>query len=101
MCDAFGDGGFSDARFPDEDGIIFCFSREDLQGSSDFFVASDDGVDFSFSRIIGEVAGVLFECLEGGFRVFAGDALVSADIGESVQRLSGLYNKLWQESERI
>ena len=22
-------------------------------------------------------------------------------IGESVQRLSGLYNKLWQESERI
>ena len=30
-------------------------------------------------------------------------AIVAAgfEIGESVQRLSGLYNKLWQESERI
>ena len=28
-------------------------------------------------------------------------AAAGFDIGESVQRLSGLYNKLWQESERI
>lgn len=46
-CEAFDDGGFADAGFADEDGVVFGPAREDLEDATDFVVAADDGVDFS------------------------------------------------------
>ena len=41
---AFGDGGLTDTRLPDEDRIVLGASREDLQHAADLIVAADDGV---------------------------------------------------------
>ena len=48
LGEALDDGGFSDACFPDEDGIVFGAATEHLDYALDFVFASDDGVHFPF-----------------------------------------------------
>ncbi len=52
-CQAFGDGGFADAWFTDEDRVVFAAAAEDLHDAADFVVAADDGVDLAFAGTSG------------------------------------------------
>ena len=60
LREAFDDGGFTHARFADEDGVVFVAALQDLHGAADFFVAADDGVDFALLGAGGHVNGVFF-----------------------------------------
>ncbi len=77
-CEAFGDGGFTDAGFADEDGVVFGFATEDLHDAADLMVAADDGIYFSGTGAGGEVGAVFFEGLVFGFGFLVDDGLVAA-----------------------
>ena len=79
LGEAFDDGGFTDASFTDEDGIIFGAATENLDDSFDFVFTADDGIEFIFAGEFGEVAAEGFE--GGGFDVLAGRARGSAGRG--------------------
>ena len=69
MGEAFDDGGFTHARFSDEDGIIFGTATEDLHDALDFVFTADDRIELIFTRELGEIATEGFE--GGGFDVLA------------------------------
>jgi hypothetical protein len=76
LGEAFGDGGFADAGFADEDGVVLGAAGEDLHDAADFVVAADDGVEFALFGHLIEVAAILFEGLVRWLRgVLGGDAL--------------------------
>ena len=79
LGEAFDDGGFTDASFTDEDGIIFGAATEDLDNSFDFVFTADDGIEFIFAGEFGEVAAEGFE--GGSFDVLARRARGSAGRG--------------------
>ena len=66
---AFDDGGLADAGFADQHRIVLGAPREDLHDAADFDVAADHRIEFAAAGQFGEVARVLFERAEGGFRV--------------------------------
>ncbi len=79
LSEAFDDGGFTDASFTDEDGIIFGAAAENLDDSFDFIFTANDGIEFIFAGEFGEVAAEGFE--GGGFNVLARRASGSAGGG--------------------
>ena len=79
LGEAFDDGGFTDASFTDEDGIIFGAAAKNLDDSFDFVFTADDGIEFIFAGEFGEVAAEGFE--GGSFDVLARRARGSAGRG--------------------
>ena len=63
LCQTFHDGGLTGTRFTDEDRVVLRAAREDLQYTTDFIVAADDGVELSLAGIVDEVLGILRERL--------------------------------------
>ena len=76
---AFDDGGFADAGFPDQHGIIFRAARQHLHDAADFLVAANDRVELAAPRLLREIARVTFERLILAFRILVRDALRSAN----------------------
>ena len=66
LGEALGDRGLADARLTDEDGVVFATAAEDLDDPLDFVGTADDGVEFPFARLLGEIAPEGFE--RGSFR---------------------------------
>ncbi len=56
-----GYGGFADARLADEDGVVLCAAREDLDHALDFLLSADDGVDFAVLRSLCQIPAELIE----------------------------------------
>jgi hypothetical protein len=83
--EAFDDGGFADAGFADEDGVVFGAAAEDLDDAANLFVAADDGVELAAAGEFGEVLGVFLQGLELAFGILVGDALRAADGGERLE----------------
>lgn len=79
LSQAFDDGGFADAGFTDEDGVVFGAAAEDLDHAADFFVAPDDGVEFALTGTVGEVIAEFFEGLISGLGVLVGDFAAATD----------------------
>ena len=75
----FHDRRLAHPRFPDEDRVVFRAAGKDLDGAADLIIPPDHRVDFVLGSPCGQVAPVLFQSLEGGFRRFAGDPLVAPD----------------------
>ena len=73
--EAFDDGGFADARFADQDGVVLRSAREHLDHAANLLVAADDGIELALAREVGQVFSVLLQRLELGFGVLIGDAL--------------------------
>ena len=85
LGEAFDDGGLADTGLADQHGIIFRAAREDLDHAADFFVASDDGIEFAAAGLLGQVAGVFVQGLELGLGILVGNFLRAADDGERFQ----------------
>ena len=81
--ESFGDRGLADAGFADQHRIILGAAREDLDGTADFFVASDYWVELALARDFGEVAG---EFLERFIAVFGGCGVGGAATAQVVDR---------------
>ena len=53
------DGGFTDAGFTDQYGVILGAPAEDLHGAANFFIPADHWVEFTLTRQSGEVGAEL------------------------------------------
>ena len=82
---ALDDGRLAHAGLADQHRIIFRAPREHLHDAANFFVASDDGIEFAAPRLLVQIAGVALQRLVLGFGILVGDALRSADRGERLQ----------------
>ena len=69
MSETFNNSGLSDSGLANENRVILRSSAEDVNDSSDLFVATDDGVKLATPRFSGEVHAIFFESLVGLFRV--------------------------------
>ena len=76
---AFDDGGFADAGFADQYGIILRAAREHLHDAANFFVAADDRIELAAAGLLGEVARIAFERLIFGLGILVSHFLRSAD----------------------
>ena len=59
--DSFGDGRFADARFADQDRVVFGSPRQDLQYPPDLLVPADHRVEFAFAGLFVQVDRVFAE----------------------------------------
>ncbi len=58
---AFGDGGFADARLAHIERIVFGATTQNLNGALDFLLAADQRIDFSRHRLFVEIDAVIRE----------------------------------------
>ncbi len=61
LGEALHHGGFAHAGFPDKDRVVFGAPGQNLADAPDLGVATDNGIEFSTPRDIGEVDAVLLE----------------------------------------
>src|SRR5207247_1138709 len=73
------DRRLSHAGLADEDRIIFCAARQDLDHAADFLIASDDRIEFAAARELRQIARVTLERLILVFRILVRHPLRSAD----------------------
>ena len=59
--DSFGDGRFADARFADQDRVVFGSPRQDLQYPPDLLVPADHRVEFALAGLFVQVDRVFAE----------------------------------------
>src|SRR6185436_425405 len=56
--ETFDDGGLSNTRFADEDGIVLGPPRQHLNDPADLLVTADDRIELALARKLGEIAAV-------------------------------------------
>ncbi len=104
----FGDGGFTDTGFPDQNRVILGAARQNLHRPADFVIASDDRVNFAFCGGGGQIAGVFFQRFKRIFGGFAVGGATLADIvdrlvqllGRQIARLKRLFGGAFHQSQR-
>src|SRR5215467_6835470 len=79
MRQTFNNRRFSDARFSNQYRIVFCTPRKDLDHTPNFLIASNNRIELSLSRKIGQVARVALERLVLLFRILVCDLLSAAN----------------------
>ena len=67
LGEAFDDGGFADAGFADQHGVVLGAAAEDLDDAFQFLIAADQRIELRIHGGLGEVAGELGE--QRGFAV--------------------------------
>ena len=67
----FGHGRLADARFADQQRIVFLAAAENLHDPVQLVVPADEGVDLALGRQIGQIDGKLFQRLGSPCRLFA------------------------------
>ena len=75
--EAFDDGCFAHAGFPDQHRVVFRPAAEHLDHAPNFFVAADHRVELAAASLVGQVLGVLGQRLELAFRVLIRNPLRS------------------------
>ena len=81
----FDDGGLAHAGLADQHRIVLRAAGKHLHHAADFLVASDDGIELSLARLLGQVAGVTLQRLVLGFGILIGDALRTAHRGQRLE----------------
>ena len=79
-------GGLSDTRFTDQNGVVLGAAGEDLHGAADLLVATDDRIDLPFAGELGEVFSILLEGLVFSLGILVGDALTAANLDQSLHQ---------------
>ena len=80
----FDDCRLADARFADENGVVFRFPGQNADHVSDFLITTDDGVHLLLACALDKIGAVFLQRLIGVLRGIGGHALVAAD---GLQRL--------------
>ncbi|OIQ74079.1 hypothetical protein GALL_442780 [mine drainage metagenome] len=91
LCKTFYNSSFPNARLTDQDRIVLRATRENLHDAFDFFLASNNWIEFSFAGSLGEVATELVEHERSRRRSFSrstcGGALLALVVGEKLDHL--------------
>jgi hypothetical protein len=65
--------------------VILRAARQNLDDAADFFIASDDRIEFAAARVLGQVASVTLQRLILRLGILVGHFLRSAHSGEGFQ----------------
>ena len=84
MREPFHDGGFSHTSLADQHRVVFRAPRKDLHHAQNLFVSADHRVELTFTRLLREVARVLFECAVTGFGLRICDALPAPQLDDGL-----------------
>ena len=95
LCQAFHDGGLTDAGLTNQHGVVLGTAGKHLHDAANLRVAADDRVKLARAGNSGQVGTVLFERLEGAFGVGGVHGAVSSDGGD------GLCNELCGSAELV
>ncbi|GLE51007.1 hypothetical protein ATCCBAA256_05940 [Mycobacterium montefiorense] len=76
------DRGLADAGLADQHRIVLGATGEHLHDAPNLVVPADNRIEFAFAGQLGQVGGVLLQCLIGGLRVGTGDPGAAADLDE-------------------
>ena len=82
LRETFHDRGLAHARLTDQHRVVLRAAREHLDRASDLLVSADHRVELAQPRLLGEVAPVLLERLEGVLGALARDPPVPAHLRE-------------------
>ena len=85
-----GNGGFANAGFADENGVVLRLPGQDTNNIPDFLIPSDHRVHLLLSCPLDQIGAVLFQRVVGSLRVIGGDTLIAADFPQCFQRLAFL-----------
>ncbi len=91
LGEALDNGGLADTRFPDQDRIVLCPSREDLHGAEDLIVAPDHWIEFSILRHAGQVNGVLLEGSVRALLILVVDRAFAPEFPEGARGVLGVH----------
>lgn len=98
LGDTLHDGGLAHARLADEHGVVLGAAAEHLDGATDFLGTANDRVELACARQIADVTAVLLQRLELHLVIFAGHAIVAAqlrvDLLDAGARHTGLRQNL-------
>ena len=74
LGESLGDGCLADTGLADQNGVVLGAAAENLNNALDLIDAADDGVEFAFAGLLGEVATIGFEGrgFAGGLAAWAG-----------------------------
>jgi hypothetical protein len=86
LGEALRDGRLADAGLADQDRVVLCPSRQDLDDPPDLVVAPDDRVEPAGACLGGQVAAVLLERGVGALGVGRGDPLTATHAGERLEQ---------------
>ncbi|MNZ58444.1 hypothetical protein D3C78_764510 [compost metagenome] len=81
---AFGDGGFTDARLTDQHRVVFGPTLQHLNGAADFVVTADHRVKLAVFGTLGQVDGVLVQGLTRLLGVGVVDRLTATQVADGV-----------------
>lgn len=79
MGKPFNNRRFSDPGLPDQNRVVFGFSRQDADHRADLGVASDDRIKLAVAGQLDQILTVLCQCIVSAFRIVGGAPLTAAD----------------------
>ena len=82
---SLGNGGFANAGFTDENGVVLRLPGQDTNNIPDFLIPSDHRVHLLLSCPLDQIGAVLFQRVVGSLRVIGGDTLIAPDFLQSLQ----------------
>ena len=82
---SLGNGGFANAGFTDENGVVLRLPGQDTNNIPDFLIPSDHRVHLLLSCPLDQIGAVLFQRVVGSLRVVGGDTLIAPDFLQSLQ----------------
>ena len=89
LSEAFDDGGLTDAGLADQNRVVLGSTRQHLDHTANFAIATNHGIQFALARNLSQVASVLLESLEGTFGVSAGNGIGAKLIQSLLQAFCG------------
>ena len=85
LCQTFGDGSLADARFADQDGIVFRFAGKNTDDVANLVVTADDRVGFLLACLFYKVGAIFFQRLVGVLGIVRGHAAAAANGLQNLQ----------------
>ena len=95
LCQAFHDGGLTDAGLTNQNGVVLGSAGKHLHDAANLRVTADNRVELACAGNSGQVGTVLFESLEGALGVGGVHGAVSSDVGD------GLCDELCGSAELV
>ena len=82
---SLGNGGFANAGFADENGVVLRLPGQNADNVPDFLIPADHRIHLLLSCPLDQIGAVLFQRVVGSLRVIGGDTLIAPDFLQSLQ----------------
>src|SRR5688572_24051059 len=101
LCKPFRDSCLSYTRLTDQHGIVLGAARQDLDHTPDLLVASDHGIEFSFSRCFSQITRITLQCLILVFRILVGHPVTAAYLLKRLEKSAMVSARVVKQTLRV